>query len=146
MGRYILPFYRKRGGIGMEVQTMVERIVDYGVVGIVAVVACYVCWYLLKNNEQLHEEKLGVVRELMENRVVRIEKRIEEVKRDAKEREARIDVTIAGFQKAIEIFEETREDYKQAIIRTNSLDNKIEKLSWTVESLKEKIEENHDNK
>ena len=130
----------------MEVQTIVERIVDYGVVGIVAVVACYVCWYLLKNNEQLHEEKLGVVRELMENRVVRIEKRIEEVKRDAKEREARIDVTIAGFQKAIEIFEETREDYKQAIIRTNSLDNKIEKLSWTVESLKEKIEENHDNK
>ena len=146
MGRYILPFYRKRGGIGMEVQTIVERIVDYGVVGIVAVVACYVCWYLLKNNEQLHEEKLGVVRELMENRVVRIEKRIEEVKRDAKEREARIDVTIAGFQKAIDIFEETREDYKQAIIRTNSLDNKIEKLSWTVESLKEKIEENHDNK
>ena len=130
----------------MEVQTIVERIVDYGVVGIVAVVACYVCWYLLKNNEQLHEEKLGVVRELMENRVVRIEKRIEEVKREAKEREARIDVTIAGFQKAIEIFEETREDYKQAIIRTNSLDNKIEKLSWTVESLKEKIEENHDNK
>ena len=56
----------------MEVQTIVERIVDYGVVGIVAVVACYVCWYLLKNNEQLHEEKLGVVRELMENRVVRI--------------------------------------------------------------------------
>ena len=146
MGRRILPFYRKRGGIGMEVQTMVERIVDYGVVGIVAIVACYVCWYLLKNNEQLHEEKLGVVRELMENRVVRIEKRIEEVKREAKEREARIDVTIAGFQKAIEIFEETREDYKQAIIRTNSLDNKIEKLSWTVESLKEKIEENHDNK
>ena len=130
----------------MEVQTIVERIVDYGVVGIVAVVACYVCWYLLKNNEQLHEEKLGVVRELMENRVVRVEKRIEEVKREAKEREARIDVTIAGFQKAIEIFEETREDYKQAIIRTNSLDNKIEKLSWTVESLKEKIEENHDNK
>ena len=146
MGRYILPFYRKRGGIGMEVQTIVERIVDYGVVGIVAVVACYVCWYLLKNNEQLHEEKLGVVRELMENRVVRVEKRIEEVKREAKEREARIDVTIAGFQKAIEIFEETREDYKQAIIRTNSLDSKIEKLSWTVESLKEKIEENHDNK
>ena len=146
MGRYILPFYRKRGGIGMEVQTIVERIVDYGVVGIVAVVACYVCWYLLKNNEQLHEEKLGVVRELMENRVVRIEKRIEEVKREAREREARIDVTIAGFQKAIEIFEETREDYKQAIIRTNSLDSKIEKLSWTVESLKEKIEENHDNK
>ena len=144
MGRYILPFYRKRGGIGMEVQTMVERIVDYGVVGIVAVVACYVCWYLLKNNEQLHEEKLGVVRELMENRVVRIEKRIEEVKRDAKEREARIDVTIAGFQKAIEIFEETREDYKQAIVRTDSLDNKIEKLSWTVESLKEKIEEKQD--
>ena len=144
MGRYILPFYRKRGGIGMEVQTMVERIVDYGVVGIVAVVACYVCWYLLKNNEQLHEEKLGVVRELMENRVVRIEKRIEEVKRDAKEREARIDVTIAGFQKAIEIFEETREDYKQAIVRTDNLDNKIEKLSWTVESLKEKIEEKHD--
>ena len=130
----------------MEVQTIVERIVDYGVVGIVAVVACYVCWYLLKNNEQLHEEKLGVVRELMENRVVRVEKRIEEVKREAKEREARIDVTIAGFQKAIEIFEETREDYKQAIIRTNSLDNKIEKLSWTVESLKEKIEENHDSK
>ena len=128
----------------MEVQTMVERIVDYGVVGIVAVVACYVCWYLLKNNEQLHEEKLGVVRELMENRVVRIEKRIEEVKRDAKEREARIDVTIAGFQKAIEIFEETREDYKQAIVRTDSLDNKIEKLSWTVESLKEKIEEKQD--
>ena len=146
MGRHILPSYRKRGGIGMEVQTIVERIVDYGVVGIVAVVACYVCWYLLKNNEKLHEEKLGVVRELMENRVVRVEKRIEEVKRDAKEREARIDVTIAGFQKAIEIFEETREDYKQAIIRTNSLDNKIEKLSWTVESLKEKIEENHDNK
>ena len=144
MGRYILPFYRKRGGIGMEVQTIVERIVDYGVVGIVAVVACYVCWYLLKNNEQLHEEKLGVVRELMENRVVRIEKRIEEVKRDAKEREARIDVTIAGFQKAIEIFEETREDYKQAIVRTDNLDNKIEKLSWTVESLKEKIEEKHD--
>ena len=144
MGRYILPFYRKRGGIGMEVQTMVERIVDYGVVGIVAVVACYVCWYLLKNNEQLHEEKLGVVRELMENRVVRIEKRIEEVKRDAKEREARIDVTIAGFQKAIEIFEETREDYKQAIVRTDNLDNKIEKLSWTVESLKEKIEEKQD--
>ena len=128
----------------MEVQTIVERIVDYGVVGIVAVVACYVCWYLLKNNEQLHEEKLGVVRELMENRVVRIEKRIEEVKRDAKEREARIDVTIAGFQKAIEIFEETREDYKQAIVRTDSLDNKIEKLSWTVESLKEKIEEKQD--
>ena len=128
----------------MEVQTIVERIVDYGVVGIVAVVACYVCWYLLKNNEQLHEEKLGVVRELMENRVVRIEKRIEEVKRDAKEREARIDVTIAGFQKAIEIFEETREDYKQAIVRTDNLDNKIEKLSWTVESLKEKIEEKHD--
>ena len=128
----------------MEVQTMVERIVDYGVVGIVAVVACYVCWYLLKNNEQLHEEKLGVVRELMENRVVRIEKRIEEVKRDAKEREARIDVTIAGFQKAIEIFEETREDYKQAIVRTDNLDNKIEKLSWTVESLKEKIEEKQD--
>lgn len=144
MGRYILPFYRKRGGIGMEVQTIVERIVDYGVVGIVAVVACYVCWYLLKNNEQLHEEKLGVVRELMENRVVRIEKRIEEVKRDAKEREARIDVTIAGFQKAIEIFEETREDYKQAIVRTDNLDNKIEKLSWTVESLKEKIEEKQD--
>ena len=128
----------------MEVQTIVERIVDYGVVGIVAVVACYVCWYLLKNNEQLHEEKLGVVRELMENRVVRIEKRIEEVKREAKEREARIDVTIAGFQKAIEIFEETREDYKQAIVRTDNLDNKIEKLSWTVESLKEKIEEKHD--
>ena len=128
----------------MEVQTIVERIVDYGVVGIVAVVACYVCWYLLKNNEQLHEEKLGVVRELMENRVVRIEKRIEEVKRDAKEREARIDVTIAGFQKAIEIFEETREDYKQAIVRTDNLDNKIEKLSWTVESLKEKIEEKRD--
>ena len=128
----------------MEVQTIVERIVDYGVVGIVAVVACYVCWYLLKNNEQLHEEKLGVVRELMENRVVRIEKRIEEVKRDAKEREARIDVTIAGFQKAIEIFEETREDYKQAIVRTDNLDNKIEKLSWTVESLKEKIEEKQD--
>ena len=128
----------------MEMQTMVERIVDYGVVGIVAVVACYVCWYLLKNNEQLHEEKLGVVRELMENRVVRIEKRIEEVKRDAKEREARIDVTIAGFQKAIEIFEETREDYKQAIVRTDNLDNKIEKLSWTVESLKEKIEEKQD--
>ena len=144
MGRYILPFHRKRGGIGMEVQTIVERIVDYGVVGIVAVVACYVCWYLLKNNEQLHEEKLGVVRELMENRVVRIEKRIEEVKRDAKEREARIDVTIAGFQKAIEIFEETREDYKQAIVRTDNLDNKIEKLSWTVESLKEKIEEKQD--
>lgn len=144
MGRYILPFYRKRGGIGMEMQTIVERIVDYGVVGIVAVVACYVCWYLLKNNEQLHEEKLGVVRELMENRVVRIEKRIEEVKRDAKEREARIDVTIAGFQKAIEIFEETREDYKQAIVRTDNLDNKIEKLSWTVESLKEKIEEKQD--
>lgn len=144
MGRYILPFYRKRGGIGMEVQTIVERIVDYGVVGIVAVVACYVCWYLLKNNEQLHEEKLGVVRELMENRVVRIEKRIEEVKREAKEREARIDVTIAGFQKAIEIFEETREDYKQAIVRTDNLDNKIEKLSWTVESLKEKIEEKQD--
>ena len=144
MGRYILPFYRKRGGIGMEVQTMVERIVDYGVVGIVAVVACYVCWYLLKNNEQLHEEKLGVVRELMENRVVRVEKRIEEVKREAKEREARIDVTIAGFQKAIEIFEETREDYKQAIVRTDNLDNKIEKLSWTVESLKEKIEEKQD--
>ena len=128
----------------MEVQTIVERIVDYGVVGIVAVVACYVCWYLLKNNEQLHEEKLGVVRELMENRVIRVEKRIEEVKRDAKEREARIDVTIAGFQKAIEIFEETREDYKQAIVRTDSLDNKIEKLSWTVESLKEKIEEKQD--
>lgn len=128
----------------MEVQTIVERIVDYGVVGIVAVVACYVCWYLLKNNEQLHEEKLGVVRELMENRVVRIEKRIEEVKREAKEREARIDVTIAGFQKAIEIFEETREDYKQAIVRTDNLDNKIEKLSWTVESLKEKIEEKQD--
>lgn len=128
----------------MEVQTMVERIVDYGVVGIVAIVACYVCWYLLKNNEQLHEEKLGVVRELMENRVVRIEKRIEEVKREAKEREARIDVTIAGFQKAIEIFEETREDYKQAIVRTDNLDNKIEKLSWTVESLKEKIEEKQD--
>ena len=144
MGRYILPFYRKRGGIGMEVQTIVERIVDYGVVGIVAVVACYVCWYLLKNNEQLHEEKLGVVRELMENRVVRVEKRIEEVKREAKEREARIDVTIAGFQKAIEIFEETREDYKQAIVRTDNLDNKIEKLSWTVESLKEKIEEKQD--
>lgn len=144
MGRRILPFYRKRGGIGMEVQTMVERIVDYGVVGIVAIVACYVCWYLLKNNEQLHEEKLGVVRELMENRVVRIEKRIEEVKREAKEREARIDVTIAGFQKAIEIFEETREDYKQAIVRTDNLDNKIEKLSWTVESLKEKIEEKQD--
>ena len=128
----------------MEVQTIVERIVDYGVVGIVAVVACYVCWYLLKNNEKLHEEKLGVVRELMENRVVRVEKRIEEVKRDAKEREARIDVTIAGFQKAIEIFEETREDYKQAIVRTDNLDNKIEKLSWTVESLKEKIEEKQD--
>ena len=144
MGRYILPFHRKRGGIGMEVQTIVERIVDYGVVGIVAVVACYVCWYLLKNNEQLHEEKLGVVRELMENRVVRVEKRIEEVKREAKEREARIDVTIAGFQKAIEIFEETREDYKQAIVRTDNLDNKIEKLSWTVESLKEKIEEKQD--
>ena len=146
MGRYILPFHRKRGGIGMELQNVVDYILDYGTIGVVAVVACYVCWYLLKCNQQLHEEKLGTVRELLESRVIRIEKRIEEVKRESKEREARIDVTIAGFQKAIDIFEETREDYKQAIIRTNSLDNKIEKLSWTVESLKEKIEENHDNK